>query len=115
MIPAGAGPKVATKSAPATAFVPVPPLVISLPPSAHASHLQFAAQLEVDPAHRAEVAHLMPRVLDVMNTYLRAVQPTDLEQPSALIRLRAQLLRRIRIVCGEGRVRDLLVSQFALN
>lgn len=96
-------------------FVPVPPLIVSLMPTAHASHLRFVAQLEVAPASRSAVTHLMPRILDVMNTYLRAVEPSDLEQPSALIRLRAQMLRRIQIVCGDGRVHDLLVTEFALN
>ncbi|MDE3123507.1 MAG: flagellar basal body-associated FliL family protein [Paracoccaceae bacterium] len=96
-------------------FVPVPPLIVSLVPTAHATHLRFTAQLEVNPASQAAVTRLMPRILDVMNTYLRAVEPSDLEQPSVLVRLRAQLLRRIQIVTGEGSVRDLLVTEFALN
>lgn len=96
-------------------FVPVPPLIVSLAPSANASHLRFTAQLEVNPASQAAVTRLMPRILDVMNTYLRAVEASDLEQPSVLVRLRAQLLRRIQIVSGEGSVRDLLVTEFALN
>ena len=57
----------------------------------------------------------MPRVLDVLNSYLRAVEVSDLEDPSALVRLRAQMLRRVQIVTGEGRVRDLLVTEFVLN
>jgi len=31
------------------------------------------------------------------------------------VRIRAHLLRRIQIVTGEGRVRDLLVTEFVLN
>ena len=58
---------------------------------------------------------LMPRVLDVLNTYLRAVEVRDLEEPAALARLRAQMLRRIQVVTGEGRVRDLLIAEFVLN
>ena len=57
----------------------------------------------------------MPRVLDVLNTYLRAVEVRDLEEPAALARLRAQMLRRVQVVTGEGRVRDLLVTEFVLN
>ena len=48
--------------------------MISLPPGASARHLRFTGQLEVAPEHAAEVAALMPRVLDVLNTYLRAVE-----------------------------------------
>lgn len=97
------------------AFVPVPPLVISLGPAAEGRHLRFAAELEVPSAHSAEVAALMPRVLDLLNTYLRAVELRQLEDPGALVILRAQMLRRLQIVTGEGRVRDLLITEFVLN
>ena len=56
-----------------------------------------------------------PRVMDVLNSYLRAVEVSDLEDPSALISLRAQMLRRIQLVTGEGRVRDLLIMEFVLS
>jgi len=97
------------------AFVAMDPIMISLPPGASARHLRFAGQLEVAPEHAGEVAGLMPRVLDVLNTYLRAVEVRDLEEPSSLARLRAQMLRRIQVVTGEGRVRDLLISELVLN
>jgi flagellar FliL protein len=54
-------------------------------------------------------------VLDVLNTYLRAVQARDIEDPAALARLRAQMLRRIQVVTGDGQVRDLLITEFVLN
>jgi flagellar protein FliL len=97
------------------AFVPIDPIMVSLPPGASARLLRFAGQLEVAPEHAAEVAALMPRVADVLNTFLRAVEPRDLEQPSALAPIRAQMLRRIQVVTGEGQVRDLLVTEFVLN
>lgn len=100
---------------PDVAFVPIDPLVISLGPGAQSNHLRFTAQLEVNSAHTGEVSHLLPRILDVLNGYLRAVDIADLEDPAALVRLRAQMLRRIQIVTGEGRVRDLLVTEFVLN
>ena len=97
------------------AFVPLDPVMISLPPNARAKHLRFSGQLEVAPEYADEVQALMPRVLDMLNTYLRAVEPRDLEDPAALARLRAQMLRRVQVVTGEGRVRDLLVTEFVLN
>ena len=96
-------------------FVAIEPLVISLGPGAHSNHLRFTAQLEVNGPHAAEVTHLLPRILDVLNGYLRAVDMAELEDPAALVRLRAQMLRRIQIVTGEGRVRDLLITEFVLN
>lgn len=100
---------------PDIAFVALDPIVINLGPGSQARHLRFSAQLEVASAHRADVERLRPRVLDLMNGYLRAVDPASLEESAALVRLRAQLLRRVQIVTGEGRVRDLLVTEFVLN
>jgi flagellar FliL protein len=97
------------------AFVPMEPIMISLPPGSSAKLLRFTGQLEVAPDYAAEVKSLMPRILDVLNTYLRAVDVRDLEQPSSAVRLRAQMLRRVQVVTGEGRVRDLLVTEFVMN
>lgn len=97
------------------AFVPMDPIMISLPPGASARLLRFSGQLEVAAAHAAEVSALMPRILDVLNTYLRAVDVRDLEDPASAMRLRAQMLRRVQVVTGDGRIRDLLVTEFVLN
>lgn len=96
-------------------FVPVDPVVVSLGPGARNRHLRMAAQLEVAAPHVAEVAKLTPRILDVLNGYLRAVEVGELEDPAAMVRIRAQLLRRIQMVTGEGRVRDLLITEFVVN
>ena len=100
---------------PDIAFVPVEPLVISLGPGATSRHLRFTAQIEVKKGHAEEVTMLLPRIMDVLNGYLRAIEVTQLEDPASLVRLRAQMLRRIQIVTGEGRVRDLLITEFVLN
>ncbi len=100
---------------PSMTFVAVDPIMISLGPNASARHLRFAAQLEVAGSQAGDVRLLLPRIVDVLNGYLRAVELTQLEDPAALVRLKAQMLRRIQIVTGEGRVRDLLISEFVLN
>jgi flagellar FliL protein len=100
---------------PDVTFVAVDPMTISLGSSSSNKHLRFRAHLEVPTQHQADVEHLLPRVVDVLNGYLRAVETKDLESPSALSRLRAQMLRRVQIVTGTGRVNDLLVMEFVLN
>lgn len=100
---------------PDIAFVPIDPVVISLGPGSRSRHLRVTAQLEVARTHSGEVTLLLPRILDVLNGYLRAIEVAQLEDPAALVRIRAQLLRRIQIVTGEGRVRDLLITEFVLN
>lgn len=97
------------------AFVELQPLTISLGRFATSRHLRFQAHLEVDPSMAAEVEHLSPRILDVLNTYLRAISESELEDPASMNRLRAQMLRRVQVVAGEGNVKDLLITEFVLN
>ncbi|SMY08220.1 flagellar basal body-associated FliL family protein [Flavimaricola marinus] len=96
-------------------FVALDPLIVNMPNQSGRQFLRFAAQLEVAPEHAAEVEAVKPRIVDVLNGYLRAVEVSDLEDPTALMRLRAQMLRRVQVVTGEGRVRDLLIMEFVLN
>jgi flagellar FliL protein len=97
------------------AFVPLETIVISLAPDSGSKHLRFTAQLEVVESATADVTTLTPRILDVINSYLRAIDTASIEDPQAMARLRAQMLRRIQVVTGEGRVRDLLITEFVLN
>jgi len=100
---------------PDVVFVPVDPLIINLGGRSRNQFLRFRSQLEVDGPYEEEVTAMLPRVLDILNGYLRAVDVKELEDPGALVRLRAQMLRRIQTVTGEGRVNDLLIMEFVLN
>ncbi len=100
---------------PGIAYVSVDPLVISLGAASSVQHLRFRADLEVPEAYADEVTKLLPRVVDVLNSYLRALDPAELEDRSALARLRAQMLRRVQVVVGYKQVNDLLVLEFVLN
>lgn len=111
----GEGGAAQSEDLPDIAFVPVEPMVISLGAGADMQHLRFRAQLEVPSAHRRDVETLLPRVVDVLNSYLRALELSDIADAAALVRLRAQMLRRIQIVTGADRVNDLLIMEFVLN
>ncbi len=97
------------------AFVPIDQITVSLVSGSQARHLRFSAQIEVAATSVTEVERLRPRLLDMMNLYLRAVDPADLADPAALIRLRAQLLRRLQVIVGDGHVRDVLITEFVLS
>lgn len=99
----------------AVSFVAIDPLIISLPSAGGRDHLRFAAQLEVAPEYVAEIEGIKPRIVDVLNGYLRAVELSELEDPTALMRLRGQMLRRVQVVAGDGRIRDLLIMEFVLS
>ncbi|WP_158263535.1 flagellar basal body-associated FliL family protein [Aliiruegeria haliotis] len=96
-------------------FVELEPIVVSLGTANKTRHLRFRAHVEVGNENGDVVVALMPRILDVLNGYLRAVDIPELERPSSLIRLRAQMLRRVQLVAGESNVRDLLITEFVLN
>jgi flagellar FliL protein len=96
-------------------FVAVPPVVIPIGATSDRRSLRFQASLEVPSAEVNAVTAIVPRVQDVLNSYLRALDPADFEAPGALDRLRGQLLRRIKLVAGEENVRDLLVLEFIVN
>lgn len=96
-------------------YLALDPLIINLPSGSDRDLLRFTAQLEVEPAYSEDVEILIPRIVDVLNGYLRALDLSDLEDPASLNRIRAQLLRRVQVVAGEGRVRDLLIMEFVLN
>jgi flagellar FliL protein len=102
------------KALPDVVFVDLPPVIVSIK-SGDSRHLKFHAQLEVNPEHLSDVEKMKPRIMDVLNGYLRAVHVGDLEDSLALMRIRGHLLRRIGIVVGEDRVRDVLVMEFVLN
>lgn len=105
----------AVEPLPEVAFVPTGAIVVPVGDGATGRFLHFAAAIEVAKEHETDVTHLLPRITDVLNTYLRAVEASDLDRKTALVRLRAQMLRRVQIVLGDGRARDLLITEFVIN
>lgn len=99
----------------AIAFVEVPPLLISLQPGAHNRNLRFRASLEVPAIHQDAVTNVLPRISDVFNSYLRALEPEDIEARGSLLKIRSQMMHRVDLVVGNGIVNDLLVMEFILN
>lgn len=106
---------VTSSQTPGVSYIALEPLVVSLGRGAANRYLRFTAQLEVLDKNAEAVSHLSPRVLDVLNGFLRAVDSRDIENPAAMRRLRAQMLRRVQVVTGEGLVLDLLITEFVLN
>lgn len=96
-------------------FVQVPAIVVSYTAGGRREVLRFAAQLEVEDARKSDVENVLPRIVDVLNGYLRALELSDIDDPMALTRIRAHMLRRIQIVTGPDAVRDLLIMEFVLT
>lgn len=100
---------------PDVVFVAIEPMTITLRGRQASKHLRFSAQLEVYAPHSREVAQFLPRIQDVLNTYLRSVRVSDFEDSIALYRIRSHVLHRVNLVVGEGRVRDVLITEFIMT
>ncbi|MEO1611086.1 MAG: flagellar basal body-associated FliL family protein, partial [Pseudomonadota bacterium] len=88
------------------AFMQLDEMVVPLAPTARSRILVFGASLEVEPEALPEIEKLRPRLMDVLNTYLRVVDHEALEDPSAMPLLRARLLRRLSVVAAPVEPRD---------
>ncbi len=112
---AGGAHKSLTKSYEDIVFVDLTPFVISLGPNASSEYLRVSISLETTEDHLKAAEHLQPRFRDVLNTYLRAVDERDLAEPAAMIRLRAQMLRRLQVAASPEIVSDVLITDFVLK
>lgn len=100
---------------PAFAFASIGEMVIPLGPKANSDFLILEAEIEVSPGEKEGIEAQMPRIRDMFNTYLRAVEARDLEAQDTTLRLRAHLLRRIGVLVAPLEARDLLFTTFILK
>mgnify|MGYP001801010463 CR=1 FL=1 len=77
------------------AFIPMDPITVSLADTTQRRFLRFRAELEVKSPYKSDIEKLLPRVTDVLNTYLQSLSLDDIEDPSSLLTLRSQMRRRI--------------------
>jgi flagellar FliL protein len=96
-------------------FVMLDPLVISLGPDSRSKHLRVTLAIDAAPGRGPEVQSVIPRVVDILQGFLRAVDEREFEIPRSMDRLRAQMLRRVQLVTPVGAVQDLLIQEFVLN
>ena len=57
----------------------------------------------------------LPQLRDAFTTYLRALDPEQLADPSFHVRLKRALLHRARVVQGQDVVADILITDFLLT
>lgn len=96
----------------AAVFVEFEPLELSIGRVDNRSKLRLKFSIETTATYMPKVEELKPRILDALNTLLRAADARDLVEPRALARLRAQMLRRVRLAADPTAIRDLLVTEY---
>jgi flagellar FliL protein len=98
-------------------FVKVPEIVANLNvPAGQDSYAKLEATLELSPtASAAQVMRDMPRIIDVFQTYLRAMDPAELRGASGTYRLREALINRVRIAAAPNKIRNVLFEELIVQ
>ncbi len=93
----------------AAVYVEVPEQIVNLHPASRTRLLKIAVTLAVPEVERARVQAAEPKVVDVLQTYLRQLDDTDLNGTAGLLGIRSEIRRRLTLLLGEGAVSDVLL------
>ena len=103
---------------------PVPPSYVDVPEmvanlnsgSRKPSYVKLSARVEVpNPADVDKVKAGMPRLQDMMQTYLREMRPEELRGSAGTYRLREELLVRANTAVAPAKVSDVLFTQMLVQ
>jgi len=99
------------------AFVDVPEMIANLnSPGRRQAFVKLKARIEVArPEDVAVVQADMPRVLDMLQTYLRETRPDELRGSAGTWRLREELIARANIAVAPARVVDVLFTEMLIQ
>lgn len=96
-------------------FIVLPELTVNLRPTAAVKLMKIGVTLTTDGEHRATLAALEPVLVDGMQQYLRTLDENDLEGRTGVETLRAELLRRIRLMADPVPVESVLLRTLILQ
>jgi flagellar FliL protein len=98
-------------------FVDLPDLITNLNGGARrGSYVKLRAKLELARAEDvAAVQTAMPRIVDLLQTYLREMRPEELRDSSGTYRLREELMARIGPAVAPVRVLDVLFVELLVQ
>ncbi|WP_174502745.1 flagellar basal body-associated FliL family protein [Acidiphilium sp. C61] len=98
-------------------YVKIPEIVANLDvPGGQDSYVKLEATIELADAKSAKIATAdMPRIVDVFQTYLRAMRPGELRGASGTYRLREALIDRIEVATAPAVVKDILFQELIVQ
>lgn len=99
-------------------FMDVPEVMVNLASGAgeRIQYLKVKVVLEVkDQPHVAQIQPVLPRVMDVFQTYLRELRPTDLAGSAGLFRLKEELTRRVNLAIAPNQVNAVLFKEILIQ
>jgi flagellar FliL protein len=98
-------------------YVDLPEMVANLNSANHKpSYVKLTARIEVPkPEDADKVRAALPRLQDMMQTYLREMRPEELRGSAGTYRLREELLVRANVAVAPARVSDVLFTQMLVQ
>lgn len=96
-------------------FLETPQVLINFNDEENIKLLRFSAQLEVTKNNHVAVNDMMPRIVDVINTYLRGLSAETIRDPGTLFQIRSDLLIRAQVVTGEELIKKFLIKEFIIQ
>jgi flagellar protein FliL len=107
----------AAKPLPPPTYVDVPEMVANLnSTNRKPSYVKLSARIEVPKPEDAEkVKAALPRLQDMMQTYLREMRPEELRGSAGTYRLREELLVRANAAVAPAKVSDVLFTQMLVQ
>ncbi|WP_159710225.1 flagellar basal body-associated FliL family protein [Geminicoccus flavidas] len=112
-----AGEHDAAPAAPKVIFVDLPDVLVNLSSdSKRMRFLKLRLAVEVSSQATADtVVQYTPRIMDSFQLYLRSLTVDDLGGPSALHRLKQEMLARINLALDPGRIDDVLFKEMLVQ
>lgn len=110
--------KAAAPVAKPAVFFDVPDVLVNLSSANNerTQYLKVKVVLELpDDKLKEQLAPLMPRLLDMFQTYLRELRPTDLDGSAGLYRLKEELTRRVNASIAPNRVNAVLFKEIVVQ
>jgi flagellar protein FliL len=98
-------------------YVDVPEMIANLNSGTHRpSYVKVTVRIEVPrPDDVAKIKAAMPRLQDIMQTYLREMRPEELRGSAGTYRLREELLVRANVAVAPAKVSDVLFTQMLIQ
>lgn len=102
-------------AAPGQTYVPLKEVLITVGRAPANRYLKMNLSVVTDAAGAQAVKDAEPMLIDAFNTYLRALELEDFENPAFYSNMREQLARRSELVLGNSVSKGVLVTEFLLR
>jgi flagellar FliL protein len=101
-----------------TVFMDVPEVMVNMAtsPGERTQYLKVKVVLEVkDQPLVALIQPALPRVMDIFQTYLRELRPSDLNGSAGMFRLKEELTRRVNVAVSPNQVNAVLFKEILVQ